>query len=267
MSSTNHVDRAEDSIKPNLQLNSKVLLLIVGLALAFEFYALTTEFDTSIFNVSDTFLFIGPIGAMTLGFIIALKNGKDSMYFKPFLALSFGVLFFMLGEATYLYYDIVLGEDPYPSIGDLFYWLFYPFVTGFIIYALKFFAFPLSKSKIAIISVITVGLTLIFFGYSYEVFEGEIYDFDFGLGMLFVASAALTVGLATLGIISFKRSLQGYVWLLLLSSLLINAIGDIWYYHLELFEAYEPLGTVDTLYIATWMVMFYGVFRHYRYST
>lgn len=267
MSNTNHVDKSEDSIKSDLRINNKALILIVGLVLIFEFYALTTEFDTSIFNVSDSFLFIGPIVVMAFGFTIAVKNGKDSMYFKPFLALSLGVLFFMLGEATYLYYDIVLGIDPYPSIGDVFYYLFYPFVTAFIIFALKFFAFPLPKSKLATISAITVGLTLIFFGYSYEVFEGEIYDFDFGLGMLFVASAALTVGLSTLGILSFKRSLQGYVWLLLLSSLLMNAVADIWYYHLELFEAYEPLGTVDTLWLAGWIVMAYGVYRHYRYST
>lgn len=267
MSNTNPVDKEEKSIKSNFGLNTKVLLLIVGIALTFEFYALTVEFDTSIFNASDSFLIIGSIGAMIIGFTIAFKSGKDSMYFKPFLALSFGILFFMLGEVTYLYYDIVLGEDPYPSIGDAFYWLFYPFVTGFIIYALKFFAFPLSKPKLALISSITIGLTLVFAGYSYVAFEGEIYDFDFGLGMLFVASAALTVGLSTLGIISFKKSLQGLVWVLILSSLLINAIADIWYYHLELFEGYEPLNTIDTLYLVTWMVMFYGLFRHYRYST
>ena len=122
-------------------------------------------------------------------------------------------------------------------------------------------------TKLALIATITIGLTLVFAGYSYVAFEGEIYDFDFGLGMLFVASAAFTVGLSTLGIISFKRSLQGIVWLLILSSLLINAIADIWYYHLELFEGYVPLNTIDTLYLATWMIMFYGLFRHYRYST
>ncbi len=173
----------------------------------------------------------------------------------------------MLGDATYLYYDMVLGEDPYPSVGDLFYWLFYPFVIGFIYFALKFFAFPLSKPKLAIISVITVGLILVYTGLSYDAFEGDILNFDFAYGMVFVSSAALTVGLSTLGIISFKRSLQGLVWVLVLGSLLINTISDVWYFHLELFEGYVPLDTIDTLYLATWMIMFYGLFRHYRYST
>lgn len=266
MSNTNHVDKAEDSIQSDFGLNNKVLLLIVGLALSFEFYVLTVPFDTSIFNVADSFFYIGPIGTMAIGFIVAAKNGRDSMYFKPFLALSFGILFFMLGEATYLYYDLILEEDPYPSIGDLFFWMFYPLVIGFIVYALKFFAFPLSKPKLAIISVITAALILVYAGLSYDAFEGDILNFDFAYGMIFVSSASFTVGLATLGIISFKRSLQGLVWALILASLLINAVGDVWYYHLELFEGYEPLHTVDTLYLATWMVMFYGLYRHYRYS-
>ena len=266
MSNTNRIDKPEESIQSDFGLNNKVLLLIVGLALSFEFYVLTVDFDTSIFNVADTFFYIGPIATMAIGFAAALKNGKDSMYFKPFLALSVGILFFMLGEATYLYYDLVLEEDPYPSIGDLFFWLFYPLVIGFIVYALKFFAFPLSKPKLAIISAITAVLILAYAGLSYDAFEGDIFNFDFAYGMIFVGSAAFTVGLSTLGIISFKRSLQGLVWALILASLLINAVADVWYYHLELFEGYEPLHTIDTLYLVTWMVMIYGLFRHYRYS-
>ncbi|MCV0392359.1 MAG: hypothetical protein K5790_03575 [Nitrosopumilus sp.] len=266
MHKSNPLDKEEESIQSKFGFDNRVLLLIAGLAILFEFYVLYVEFDTSIFNIADSFFFIGPIGAMTLGFSIAAKSGKDSMYFKPFMALSVGILFFMLGDVTYLYYDVVLGEDPYPSIGDLFYWLFYPFVIGFIVYALKFFAFPLSKPKVTLISIITAGLILAYTGISYDVFEGDIFNFDFAYGMIFVSSAAFTVGLATLGIISFKNSLQGLVWALILASLLINAVGDIWYYHLELFEGYEPLDTIDTLYLTTWMVIFYGLYRHYRYS-
>ena len=267
MSDIKPVDKAEDSIQSRIGLNNKVLLMIVGLALSFEFYVLTADFDTSIFNVADSFFYIGPIGTMAMGFIVAFKSGKDSMYFKPFLVLSVGILFFMLGEFTYLYYEMVLDEDPYPSIGDLFFWMFYPLVIGFIISALKFFAFPLSKPKVGAISAMTAVLILAYAGLSYDAFEGDIFNFDFAYGMIFVGSASFTVGLATLGIISFKRSLQGLVWALILASLLINAVGDVWYYHLELFEGYEPLHTVDTLWLTTWMVMFYGLYRHYRYST
>ncbi|MFQ5781748.1 MAG: hypothetical protein ACE5GR_01675 [Nitrosopumilus sp.] len=267
MSNTNHVDKEESSIKSDFGLNNKVLLLIVGLALTFESYVLTVEFDTSIFNVADSFFFIGPIAAMGIGFTIALKNGRDSMYFKPFLFLSIGILFFMLGDVIYLYYDMVMGEDPYPSIGDLFYWLFYPFVIGFIYYALKFFAFPLSKLKVILISMITIEVIFVYTGLSYGTFDGDVLNFDFVYGLAFVSFAALTVGLSALGIISFKQSLQGLVWTLILVSLLINAVSDVWYFHLELFEGYVPLDTIDTLYLTTWMVMFYGLYRHYRYST
>ena len=266
LSNTNHVDKAEESIESTFGLNNKILVLIIGLALSFETYVLVVDYDLSVFNVADSFFFAGPIIAMSTGFIIAFKSGKDSMYFKPFMALSLGILFFMLGEFTYLYYEMVLEEDPYPSIGDLFFWLFYPLVIGFIVSALKFFAFPLSKPKVGIISAISMTLILAYTGLSYEAFEGDIINFDFAYGMIFVSFAAVTVGLATLGIISFRKSLQGLVWALILVSLLINALGDVWYYHLELFEGYEPLHTVDTLWLATWMVMIYGLYRHYRYS-
>jgi len=267
LSDTKRVDKEENSIQSNFGLNTKVLLLIVGLALAFEFYVLTTDFDTSIFNVADSFFFIGPIATMSVGFAIAFKHGRDSMYFKPFLALSVGILFFMLGDAVYLYYDWILGEDPYPSIGDVFYVLFYAFTITFIVTALKFFAFPLSKIKVALISTIVVGLILAYTSISYEVYEGDVLNFDFAYGMGFVGLAALTVGLATLGILSFKRSLQSLVWVLILGSLLADAIGSLWYYHLEIFETYVALDTVDTLLLSVHMIMFYGLYRHFRYST
>jgi len=267
LSNTKPVDKEEESIKSNFGLNNKVLLLIVGLALTFEFYVLTTEFDTSIFNIADSFFLIGPIATMTVALAIALKHGKDSMYFKPFLALSAGLMFFMLGDATYLYYDWILGEDPYPSIGDVFYVLYYAFTIGFVIFSLKFFAFPLSKPKVVLISIITAGLILVYTGISYEVYEGDVLNFDFAYGMFFVGVAALTVGLGTLGLLSFKRSLQGLVWVLILGSLLADAIGSLWYYHLEIYETYVALDTVDTLILSVHMIMFYGLYRHYRYST
>ncbi|MFQ5476250.1 MAG: hypothetical protein ACE5DT_04380 [Nitrosopumilus sp.] len=266
MSNTNHIDKEEGSIKSDFGLNNKVLLLIIGLALAFEFYVLTTDFDTSIFNVADSFFFIGPIATSGLGFVIAFKNGRDSMYFKPFLVLSAGILFFMLGDVVYLYYDMVLDEDPYPSIGDLFYFAFYPCVIGFIIVTLKFFAFPLSKPKVVLISAITAGLILAYTGLSYDVYEGDILNFDYTYGLIFIIASSLTVGLSTLGILSFKRSLQGLVWLLILASLVVDSIGFIWYHYLELFEGYEALHTVDTFILSTWTIMFYGLYRHYRYS-
>jgi hypothetical protein len=267
LSNTNPIDKEEKSIQSSFGLNNKVLLLIIGLALAFEFYVLTTEYDLSIFNVADSFYIIGPIVVMILGFVVAFKHGRDSMYFKPFLTLSLGLFFVLLGDTTYLYYDIVLGEDPYPSIADVFYFLFYPFTIGFIFLTLKFFAFPLSKPKVTLIAIITIGAIFVYTGLSYEAFEGDILNFDFAYGMIFVSAAALTAGLSTLGIISFKHSLQGLVWLLILGSLLVDSVANIWYYHLELFEGYVALDTIDTLILVTYMLMFYGLYRHYRYST
>jgi len=266
LSDTKRVDKEENSIQSTFGLNNKVLLLIVGLALVFEFYVLTTDFDTSIFNVADSFYFIGPIAVMAVGFAIAFKHGKDSMYFKPFLLLSVGIMFFMLGDATYLYYDMVLDEDPYPSIADVFYFAFYPCVIGFIIFTLKFFAFPLSKPKVALISAITITLILVFTVLSYDVYEGDILNFDYAYGMVFIIASSLTVGLSTLGILSFKRSLQGLVWLLIMASLVVDSIGFIWYHYLELFEGYVALHTIDTFILSTWTIMFYGLYRHFRYS-
>jgi len=154
-----------------------------------------------------------------------------------------------------------------PSIADVFYFLFYPFTIGFIFFTLKFFAFPLSKPKVTLIAIITIGAIFVYTGLSYEAFEGDILNFDFAYGMIFVSAAALTAGLSTLGIISFKYSLQGLVWLLILGSLLVDSVANIWYYHLELFEGYIALDTIDTLILVTYMLMFYGLYRHYRYST
>jgi len=250
-----------DLDKSPRKLNPLVLILIVGLAISFEVYTFTGHFDEEQFNIADSFFFIGPVVCMIMSFVVAKHYKKESPYRPAYLALGIGIFFFFLGDFTYIaIYDLLLDEDPYPSIADLFYWLFYPFAIYHILRNVRYFRPSIKRREIGMMFAISVMLISVYATMSLQ--ELEEPSFDFWYGLIFVCSAVVTLSFSLLGITSFRFSILGIIWLPLVAGLALNTIADIWYYHLEIFGLYIPLHTVDTLWLSAWMLIFYALYKH-----
>jgi len=76
--------------------------------------------------------------------------------------------------------------------------------------------------------------------------------------------SSMVLSFAILGASIFKRGVLGTVWLLLVIGLMINAAGDVWYYNLEIFEAYYDAHPVTTMWYVANMFIIYALYKHLK---
>ena len=233
-------------------------------ALVISFHVLINYFisgDNADTAVSIFSMFV-PLTLSIIGFSVVKKYKGTQVFGRAYLALSFGYLSIFFAEVTYAVYDIVYDIEPYPSIADVFFFMLYPLLLTYLFMNIKFFSPKLGiKSKLWII----LMPILVVIGYSIaSITLGEIsvFEFDFYYGVVFVYAATLTLAVAIVGASIFKQGVIGKAWLILVIGILLNNIGDIWYYNLELFGGYDLVHPVNMFWYAGYLVVIYALIKH-----
>ena len=240
-------------------INYKVLLLVLGLVVGLQIYlSFATEENAD--QVITVVSVINPLIASAAGFYVAKKYRNSEVFGKSYFVLALGLLSFALGELTYVYYEFVLNEDPYPSIADVFFFGFYPLAFYHITKNVKFFKAKIdikTKILVVILPISIIGL------YSYLSFQqiGEA-NFDYYYGLIFISASSIVLAAAILGARVFRQGLLGVAWLVLVLGILLTTVGDVWYYYLETFEQYTLIHPVNLFWYASYWVITYALYKH-----
>ena len=243
-------------------LDVKALIGIAVLVISFQ--VITTQFleEEMADTVISVFSFLNPLILAIVGFTVVAKYRGSQVFGKSYLALTGGFLSIFFAEVTYMIYDLVYNIEPYPSIADVFFFMLYPLLLTYLFLNIKFFTPKIgTKSKIWII----VMPILVLIGYSaISLSEGEltVFDFDFYYGIIFVYAATLTLSVAVVGASILREGVIGKAWLVLVIGILFNNIGDIWYYNLELFGAYDLAHPVNMFWYAGYWLVTYALIKH-----
>ena len=235
-----------------------IAILVISFHIGINYFITGDDADTAV----SIFSMFVPLALAIIGFSVVRKYKGTQVFGRAYLALSFGYLSIFFAEVTYAVYDIVYDIEPYPSIADVFFFMLYPLLLVYLILNIRFFAPKLGKkSKIWII----LMPILVLVGYSIlSTTEGEIsiFEFDFYYGIVFVYSATLTLAVAVVGASIFKQGAIGKAWLILVIGILLNNLGDLWYYNLELFGAYDLVHPVNMFWYAGYLVVIYALIKH-----
>lgn len=248
--------------KVKSSFNYKAFLGIAVLVITFHIsinYFISGENADTVVSLFSMFV---PLALSIIGFAVVKKYKGTQVFGKAYLALSLGYLSIFFAEVTYAVYDIVYDIEPYPSIADVFFFLLYPLLLTYLFINIKFFSPKLGKkSKLWII----VMPLIVLLGYSIlSTTEGEIsiLEFDFYYGIVFVYSATLTLAVAIVGASIFRQGAIGKAWLILVIGILLNNLGDLWYYNLELFEGYDLTHPVNMFWYSGYLVVIYALLKH-----
>jgi hypothetical protein len=244
-------------------LNYKMLGLIVGLGVSFQLLLL---FDLAV-PISDRFdttlliEMVAPLIPSIFAFLVAQRYWGSEVFGKAYLALGMAYLMLFTGEIVWSYYTLVLQEDPYPSIADIFFFAFYPFVIYHLVKNSLYFKRRLDISTKIWLTMIPIAIVS---AYSYLAFEtnNNGFTFDFYYGSIFVAGISVTLSFAILGALVFRYSILGTVWLLLVLGIMITSVADVWYYYLEIFEQYDEKHVVNSMWIVSYMIVAYALYKH-----
>ena len=235
-----------------------IAILVISFHVGINYFITGDDAETAV----SIFSMFVPLTLAIIGFSVVRKYKGTQVFGRSYLALSFGYLSIFFAEVTYAVYDIIYDIEPYPSIADIFFFLLYPLLLTYVILNIRFFAPKIGKkSKLWIILmplVVVLGYSIL------STTEGgiSIFEFDFYYGIIFVYSATLTLAVAVVGAFILKEGVIGKAWLILVIGILLNNIGDIWYYNLELFEAYDLLHPVNMFWYSGYLVVIYALVKH-----
>ncbi|AFS82866.1 hypothetical protein [Candidatus Nitrosopumilus sediminis] len=242
--------------------NYKALLGIAILVISFHIginYFIETDDADTIVSIFSMFV---PLTLAIIGFSVVRKYKGTQVFGKAYLALSFGYLSIFFAEVTYAIYDIVYNIEPYPSIADIFFFMLYPLLLVYLFINIKFFSPNLGKKAKAWIIVMPLIVLLAYSVVSTTAGEISILEFDFYYGIIFVYAATLTLAVSIVGASIFKQGVIGKAWLILVIGILLNNLGDLWYYNLELFGEYDLLHPVNMFWYSGYIVVIYALVIH-----
>ena len=261
-------------------INFRIVGIIAGIVLGFHFLVNYLAESDSYLSTSDAlvsgFSLIIPLSVSVFAFLTSRRYSGALVYSKAYVMLGVAFLLMFFAEVTYIFYDLVLDLDPYPSIADVFFFLFYPLIIAYLIINLKFFAPKISKSGLALIIGMPIIATisyvyLIIAPYATEtalsefgIFEiiDDFGSFDFYYGIIFIAAASVTLGLAIHTAKIFRGGLIGTAWLILVVGIILNLIGDTWYYYSEVTTGYELTDPVNLCWYSAYLLILYALYKH-----
>jgi hypothetical protein len=261
---TNAVTDTTGRVQPRLEtsLNYKMLGLIIGLVVSFHI-SMLFGLALPIGDRYDTIQLIQnvtPLIPSILAFIVTRRYWGSAVFGRAYFALGLAFLMTFIGEIVWSYYTVVLQEDPYPSIADIFFFAFYPLAIYHLLKNILYFKRRLDILTKIWLTLIPIAIVSI---YAYLGSEGDLwYTFDLFYGSIFVAATSTTLSLAILGMLIFRHTLLGIVWLLLALGITVNSVADVWYYYLELFEQYDEIHVVNSMWTMGYALVAYALYKH-----
>ena len=244
------------------KIDHKIILVIIGLVAAYHMVNLASEHSESEFNVIDVIELSLQVTAMITAFVISKMYWPGKIFGKAYFALGISFGMWLAGELIWQIYENILFIEPYPSIADIFYFAFYPFAIYHMLTNLRGFKVKFTKKTISWMTLIPVGILVI---YSYAaITEWGGTNFDYYYSLIFIIAASVSTSFAVLGALTFRSSAFAVVWSLLAVGLFLHIFGDIWYYYLEIFGAYTNTHVVNALWQAGWMVIIYSLYKHQK---
>lgn len=239
-------------------INSKILILILGVVIAFQAYVSSIPEEAREAPITVVSIAL-PTIASGAGFYVANKYRGSNVFGKAYFALGLGMALDALGETVWLIYYF-LGMDPYPSIADAFYLAFYPLAFYHLQKNIRFFKPKIDVGTKVLITIIPVIIVSVYSILSLQEI-GEA-NFDFYYGFSYIISAAVVLSAAILGARIFRQGVLGTAWLLLVLGIAATTTGDVWYFYLETYGQYHLAHPVDLFWYVGWMVITYALFKH-----
>jgi len=236
-------------------VNYKVFVLIAALVIGFHIAVNTIEqSDVLIYGFS----MILPATLSIFSFITAKRYAGTLVYSRAYKMLGIAFIGIFLGEFIYFVYEQILQADPYPSIGDIFFYLFYPMAALYLIINIRFFSPKINKVGILTLVGIPLVITLTYFFLTISDDNG----FDFFYGVAFVAATSTVLGLSIHTFRIFKGGLIGTAWLVLVFGIILLVAGDTWYYYIEVYETYSIDDPVNLFWYAGYLIILYSLYKH-----
>jgi len=237
----------------------KALIIIAALVIGYQIY-LNEFVDEEQVSFADFTYGLGSLAVGIAGLFVAKRYKGSAIFGKTYFILAIGFLLLFVGDSVYNYYLIVLDEDPYPSIADVFFIAFYFFTGYHLVKNITYFKKDLGWGSKIGVPALAISMVIAFGMFTIETLEDD--PTVFYMGILYVIASAVILSLAILGAAVFRHSVLGIAWFMLVTGIFLYAFADVWYYYLEEIEEFTITHPVNTLWLLSDIFLVYALYNH-----
>ena len=240
----------------------KALIIIAAISIGYQAYISSGYVSDEEMSFADFSYGISSLAVGIVALFVAKRYWGSPVFGKTYFALAIGFIVLFAGDLVYNYYLLVLDEDPYPSIADIFFIAFYAFTGYHLVKNIKYFKKDLSWTAKINVVIIAGVMTVGFAAFTIE----TLYDDPtvYYMSMAYVVSSAAILALAILGLTVFRHSVLGAAWIMLVIGIFLYSIADVWYYYLEEIGEFSITNPVNTLWILSNTFMIYALYKHQK---
>jgi len=262
-------DQDQKNETPKSPIDKRVIIILLAIAVVYQvFNAITDDIteELDFFEASITGIFaVTAIAAFT----VARRYWGSDVFGRAYLSLTIAFACLFIADFMYNYLEIVVGEVPYPSIADAFFFGLYPFSLYHLIKNCRYFRRKWSLPTKIWLVLLPVALVSIYsyvsineYGGIEEIMGDDEATFDFFYSLIFVSGAASTTTFAVLGILVFRQSALAATWALLAGGIFLNDVSDFWYYFTELTVGWERQHPTTTMWLLSNLIIIYSLHKH-----
>lgn len=195
---------------------------------------------------------------MWQAFMIAQTTKQKRLIPLSYVCLAVAYMAYAVAELTWFILDFQ-GVETYPSIADHIYSVYFIFSLAHVFLTYRYFVRRIRRKELTI----TLGiLGAILAGYIYHVVSLES---DMGLaifGGIFVTFAAVLLTGTGLVVYKLRNTKLFGAWALIGVAIAIGALGDLWYYPLDVLGEYDYGHPVDIIWVASDAILIFALSIH-----
>ena len=251
-------------VKTKEKPSTSIMLLIAVIAIIGTMQATFQINPDTYWNLADAYYIIIPAIMTIFAVGMYLKLYKDDHSdSKSFLYLAMALTSNFIGEQIWTYYKSVLEIEPYPSLGDVFFLLFYPLT---IIFLMKYLKFEFSKfSKVNLIFVILIPAAFLYptlqLTLEYNIEESDV-------GMLFAIAYttfdAIILGFAMLSALRHFKESKNNFWIYLNLGIFVWIIANTVFLYAVTNDEYYDGHIVDALWPVSYALWLFAIYDFYK---
>lgn len=206
--------------------------------------------------------YIPTTGAFSImAILIAFRFGLAGNHGLAWFSFAAFALSWSIADLIWVYQELYLKEDPFPSSADIFYIVGYPFLLMFLISYLQPVRSSITKKMFAVSSAISIGILI---PSLYLVLGNGIHidSLSMTLGVIYPVFDAMVIMPAMIGVALFFKGRVNFMWTLICLGILCSFVVDIAFLFKQNEDSYYTGNPIDILFHWTYVLLAFGVYGH-----
>ena len=201
------------------------------------------------------------LSLVILSIILSKRFGIRGDHGKAWILFSIFAILWFIAERITLYYNLKLGDEPFPSEADAFWIAGYPFLFVFMMFYLKPMKNSITKKTISL----ALALAIVLLIPSLYITSHENTDADWFNTLILVSypiGDAIILIPAIIGVTLFFGGKVNFLWALMCIAVILEIIADTGFMLATMDGSYYEGHPVDILYIWYYVIFSFGVYHH-----